>query len=279
MLSTLGFVQDTAASGTATYHLTWLNLVLAGGLILIAIAISLWQGLGLTRSFVVGAIRTVVQLLVVGYILVYIFELERWYLVLAALLVMLAAAATTAVGRVRRGRRRELIEIASVALLIGSGLTLIYVMTLVVHVTPWYSPRYLIPFFGMIVGNAMNAASLAAERLAGEMEDRSGEVEAYLALGASPQTAAREPVRLALRAALIPTINGLMVVGLVTLPGLMTGQILAGESPLTAVRYQIAIMFMLAAASAITAVVVALRYRKAFFTAAEQLRMPAERGR
>jgi putative ABC transport system permease protein len=126
----------------------------------------------------------------------------------------------------------------------------------------------------MIVGNAMNAAALAADRLAGEMELRRAEVEAYLALGASSKHASREPVRRALRAALIPTVNSLMVVGIVALPGMMTGQIIAGASPLVAVRYQIVVMFMLASAVAASASIVTLWYRRTFFTAAEQLRLP-----
>jgi putative ABC transport system permease protein len=123
----------------------------------------------------------------------------------------------------------------------------------------------------MIVGNAMNGAAIAAERLGSEMHARRAEVEAHLALGASPSQAAAEPVRLALRAALLPAVNSLMVVGLVTLPGMMTGQILAGASPLLAVRYQVVVVFMLAGAVALTSVIVALLYRRTFFTAAEQL--------
>ncbi len=250
---------------------TWLDLTLAGGLILIAIGISRWQGLGLTRDFAIGAIRTVVQLVLVGYVLVYIFALDRWYLVLAALLVMLAVATSTAVERQERPTR-DLLVITGAAMLLGSGLTLLYVGAAVVRMEPWYNPRYLIPLFGMIVGNAMNAAALAAERLSGEMEMRSAEVEAYLALGATPEHASREPVRRALLASLIPTVNGLMVVGIVSLPGMMTGQIIAGSSPLIAVRYQIVVMFMLASSVAITATCVALWYRRTFFTEAAQLR-------
>ena len=123
----------------------------------------------------------------------------------------------------------------------------------------------------MIVGNAMNGAALAAERLASEMELRRGEVEAYLALGSTPARAAEAPVRRALVASLIPSVNGLMVVGLVQLPGMMTGQILAGQSPLLAVRYQIVVAFMLAGATAMTSAIVVLWYRKTFFTPSAQL--------
>lgn len=255
--------------------LSWLDLTLAVGLVLIAFGISRWQRIGLARSFLVGAIRTVIQLVLVGYILVYIFALDRWYLVIAVLLAMLAVATHTAVHR-QSSRSQKLFVVTGVALLIGSGLTLVYIGAAVIRVDPWYNPRYLIPLFGMIVGNAMNAAALAVERLSAEMGERKAEIEAYLALGASAARASREALRRALRASLIPTVNSLMVVGIVALPGMMTGQIIAGSSPLIAVRYQIVVMFMLAGSVALTAALVCLWYRRTFFTPAEQLRSTIE---
>lgn len=252
-------------------QLSWIDLTVAVGLVLISIGVSGWHRTGLARSFAVGAIRTVLQLTLVGYVLVFIFSIDRWYLVGGALLVMLAAATKAAVDR-QDTRRAGLFSITGAALLLGSGLTLIYVSVMVVHVDPWYNPRYLIPLFGMILGNAMNAAALAADRLAGEIETRHAEIEAYLALGATAERAAREPVRRALRASLIPTVNSLMVVGIVSLPGMMTGQILAGVNPLVAIRYQIVVMFMLASAVALSAVIVVVGYRGTFFTSAAQLR-------
>jgi len=259
---------------TGTIDVTWVALGRAAALVLLAAAIAQWQRVGLARGFLVGAVRAVVQLVAVGYVLVYVFANARWWLVLLALAVMLAAATATAAGRRTRAApndRRALWTITGTAMLLGAGTTLAYVGAVVLHVRPWYDPRYLIPLFGMIVGNAMNGAALAAERLGSEMASRRGEVEAYLALGATPARAAAEPVRRALAAALIPAVNGLMVVGLVQLPGMMTGQILAGQSPLLAVRYQIVVAFMLAGATAMTSAIVVLWYRRRFFTAAAQL--------
>jgi putative ABC transport system permease protein len=266
-------LQASASSASTTLDVSWLGLVSASVLVLIAVGISAWQRLGLARGFIVGAIRAVVQLVAVGYILVYLFANARWWLVLLALLVMLVAATATATRRhgSSGGDRRTLWTISGTAMLVSAGLTLAYVTQLVLQVRPWYDPRYLVPLFGMIVGNAMNGAALAAERFASEMESRRGEVEAYLALGASASRAAAEPVRRALVASLIPSVNGLMVVGLVQLPGMMTGQILAGQSPLLAVRYQIVVAFMLAGATAMTAAIVVLWYRRTFFTPAAQL--------
>ncbi len=258
------------AENATVNDVSWFDLSLSVGLILIAVGISRQQKLGLVKDFVIGAIRTVVQLVLVGYALVYIFALDRWYLTLALLAIMLIVAVNAANGRQKKPNP-QLKWITGSAMLLGSGLTLVYVMMLVVRVEPWHNPRYLIPLFGMIVGSAMNGAALAIERLNSEMETRSGEIEAYLALGANYRQASAQPVRQALRASLIPTVNGLMVVGIVTLPGMMTGQILAGSSPLTAVRYQIVVVFMQAAAVAVTTAVVTLWYRKTFFTSALQL--------
>lgn len=250
--------------------LSWVDLALTSALVLVAMGISAWQRLGLARGFAIGAVRGVVQLVAVGYVLAFLFSTRLWYLVLLALLVMLIAATKTATDRQKRGRA-GLFVISGTAMLVGAGVTLAYVDAVVLRLRPWYEPQYLIPLFGMIIGNSMNGAALAAERLNSEMELRRGEVESYLALGASPARASAEAVRRALVAALMPTVNMLMVVGLVSLPGMMTGQIIAGSSPDTAVRYQIVVVFMLAGAVAMTSVVVALWYRRSFFTVAEQL--------
>jgi putative ABC transport system permease protein len=248
----------------------WPDLALASALVLVAMAIAAWQRLGLARGLAVGAVRATVQLVAVGYVLAFLVATPHPYLVLLALLVMLVAATVTATARQTRGRA-GLFVISGTAMLVGAGLTLAYVDVVVLRLRPWYDPQYLIPLFGMIIGNSMNGAALAAERLSGEMGLRRGEVEAYLALGATPARASAEALRRALVAAMMPTVNLLMVVGLVSLPGMMTGQIVAGSSPVTAVQYQILVVFMLAGAVAVTSVIVALWYRRSFFTPAEQL--------
>lgn len=251
----------------------WVQLTLASALILIAIALSAWQRLGLVKSLVIGAIRAVIQLMLIGYVLVWLFNTDRWYFVLGVLLLMTLTATVAATDRQPGGAhaQRRLRPICFASILVGSALTLAYVGAVVVDVAPWYNPRYLIPLFGMIVGNTMNGAALAAERLQWEMEAGRAQIEAYLALGATPQQASAEPARRATIAAMIPTINALAVVGVVSLPGMMTGQILAGSAPTLAVRYQLVVVFMLTAATALTAAGIVLWYRRTFFTAAAQL--------
>src|SRR5215510_4753286 len=271
----LPFDYSAPTASRAIVDVSWFDLGVAFGLILIAVGIARWQGVGLAQRLVVGAVRAVAQLVLVGYVLVSLFALDCWYLVVVALLIMLLVATQAAVTR-QPGARRRLVMITGVALLVASGVTLLYISTLVVRVSPWYNPQYVIPLFGMIVGSTMNAAAIAAERLHSEVTARKAEIEAYLALGASYQQAAQQSVRQALRAALIPTVNGLMVVGIVTLPGMMTVLFIAGTPPLMAVRYQIVVVFMQAAAVAITTAMVTLWYRRTFFTPALQLRVETQ---
>jgi putative ABC transport system permease protein len=268
-------VDSVPTASRAMVEVSWVDLGVAFGLILIAVGIARWQGVGLAQRLVLGAVRAVAQLVLVGYVLVSLFALDRWYLVVAALLLMLLVATQAAVTRLP-GSRRRLVMITGVAMLVASSVTLLYVSMLVVRVAPWYNPQYLIPLFGMIIGSAMNAAAIAAERLHSEITVRRAEIEAYLALGAHYHHASHHAVRQAMRATLMPTVNGLMVVGVVTLPGMMTGQILAGASPLMAIRYQIVVTFMQAAAVAMTTAIVTLWYRRTFFTPALQLRLETQ---
>lgn len=258
--------------------ISWLQLAAAAALVLVAVALSQWQQLGLARQLLSGAARATVQLLATGYVLVWVFATEQWWVVAGLLLVMVMVASHTAASRqkIAVAARRRVAALTGFSILVGSAITLVYVMGVIVHVEPWYDPRYVIPLAGMVIANAMNAAALGAERLRSELVARAGEVEAWLALGATPAQASAEPVRRAVSAAMMPTINGLAVVGIVSLPGMMTGQILAGASPLLAVRYQLVVVFMLACATAITALLVVLAYRRSFFTAADQFRRPLD---
>ena len=254
-------------------EISWLDLALALPLVLVAVALSAWQRLGLGKGLVFGTIRASVQLILVGHVLLWLFAANQWYFVIGLMVLMVIVAAYTAAGRQTHGATglKHLRTICGIAILAGSALTIAYVTRVVVPVTPWYDPRYLIPLFGMIVSNAMNGAALAAERLQSEMEASRPEIEAYLALGASAQRASGEPVRRAMIAAMIPAVNSLAVIGIVSLPGMMTGQILAGTDPTLAVRYQLVVAFMLVAATAITSAAVVLWYRRSFFSPAAQL--------
>lgn len=247
------------------------NLLTATLLVVCSMALLRAWRVGNELTMAWGAVRTVVQLLLVGYVLRWIFESEVVWLVLLAFAVMLSAASWTAAKRTKKPIP-GLVGLSAIALAVGAGLTTLAVTAFVVRADPWWQPRYFLPLAGMIVGNAMNAAALAAERLQSEMAARSGQVEELLALGATPRQAAAESLRAAMRAALVPIINAMLTVGLVALPGMMTGQMVAGADPNTAARYQIVVMFMLTSAATISAILLSSLLYRRFFTPAWQLR-------
>lgn len=246
-------------------ELSYLDVGLAAALIVVNAIISIALGLKLGRSLVLASARTIVQLLLIGLVLESVFSLSRWYTVLALLLVMTVIAGVSAVGRIER-RYRGIYFDAVVAIWASSWLVAAYALLFVLRgVEPWYQPQYAIPLVGMILGNSLNGISLGLNRLGEQLTTQRDQVEALLALGATRWEAARGHVGQAVRTGMVPIMNSMMVVGIVSLPGMMTGQLLSGVSPLQAVRYQIIIMFLIAAATGLGTVgVVLLSYRRLF---------------
>jgi len=250
---------------------SWLQLALAAGLVIVAIGVSATRQLGLERDLAIAMVRTFIQLLAIGYILSFVFTNAIPGVIIAILFLMLGVAAWTVAGRQRRPTNTLRLLVLA-ALTTSCGLTLVLATQLILHIRPWYNPYYVIPLMGMVIGNSLNSATLAVERLDSDLRAGRDRVEALLALGATSREAAAAPVRSAMRAAMIPIINSMMVVGLVALPGMMTGQILGGSSPLVAIKYQILIMYMIAFATALTAFVLTTWRARSYFTAAHQLR-------
>ncbi len=186
---------------------------------------------------VYATVRMLVQLLVIGYVLIYIFESDHFAIIIPVLAIMLLVAAWIAMRPLSKKHSRSYV-VALTAIALGSIPILVLVTQFVIDLESWFSPRYIVPLAGMIIAGAMNTVSLAAERF--EAANIRGIVGS-------------EARRVAFHAALIPTINSLFAVGLVSLPGIMTGQILSGVSPLVATKYQIIVMTMLFGASGISA--------------------------
>lgn len=245
-------------------QLTYDRVLLAALLILINGAVSVALKLGLERRLAVAAVATVVQLLLIGFVLDWIFRVNRWYVVLGLMVAMTIIAGSAAIRRTHI--RYPGIWLSSiVSVWASSWLMTSLALFVLVPVEPWYSPQYAIPLLGMILGNTLNGVSLGLDRLGGELAARRPQVETLLALGATRWEAARRPIQEAVRTGLIPILNAMMVVGVVSLPGMMTGQILAGASPLEAVKYQIVIMFLIASGTALgTVSVVLLSYLRLF---------------
>lgn len=177
--------------------------------------------------------RMLIQLLMIGYMLAYIFMADHFIWVVGVLAIMVFAASWISLEAIR-DRRKSLLLYALLSVVVSGGLSLIIIIFGVLKLDPWYLPQYTVPLAGMIFSTAMNSVSLAAERFYSEVDRCASFVEAR---------------NIAFNASMIPVINSLFAVGLVSLPGMMTGQILSGVSPLIAARYQIMVMCMLFGAS------------------------------
>lgn len=253
------------------FELSWLDVVVSLSLVAVLFVVVLVQKLGLAKGVLVGTIRTFVQLMVIGYVLRFVFDLSKWYWILLMLAVMVSVASRTAASR-DESRSPGKVRTAAVSIVAGVAVTMVTVVALVIRIRPWYTPHILIPVSGMVIGNTMNSVALVSNRFRSEVALRRHEVEAALALGATGPQAVGEAFRTAIRSALIPTMNALMVVGLVQLPGMMSGQIIAGVLSVQAVRYQIVVMYMIACGATIGALVAALQIRRQLLTPNHQLK-------
>jgi putative ABC transport system permease protein len=242
------------------------QLIASTALIAIAIVIAEVRRLGIGWDLAKGALRSFLQLMAVGFVLKFIFDLEKVQYQILLLLVMTVIAAYTARGRTKSVRGT--FRIALISILTGTAATLGVMLALGIIDS---SPVYLIPLGGMIIGNSMNALSLGFERLGSDVKQRRGEIEASLCLGASPQKALEPLVKGSVRASLIPVMNIMKIVGVVQLPGAMTGMLLAGAAPLDAAKIQLVVIYMIAASVSITVLVGTAFTRGSFFNRSWQL--------
>lgn len=235
------------------------DLLLASGLIVLSAALSLALSLGFARSLVVAAVRMVVQLMLVGTVLLVVFRLNSPPLTLGVIALMLGAA-TFEAGSRQKDRLHPLWHygIGGGAVAVATIVISVLGLTTALRPHPWYDARAAIPLTGIVLGNVMNAGSLALNALLSTMRRDQAAIEARLMLGATRRVAFAGPVRQAIRAALIPTINSMAAAGIVTMPGIMTGQLLAGMSPVAASKYQILLMFMIAGGNCLGAVLCTL---------------------
>ncbi len=231
-----------------------IDLVAASLLLVLVGAISLALSLGLERSMAIAAARMVVQLGLVGLVLKHVFEQGSPVLTAAVALVMVGVAGYEVKARQTRNPGGWwTYGLGTAALLVIGSLTTIYAMLFVIGPTPWHAPRVLLPVLGMVLGNTLTSIAQALETMTATARDQRGAIEGRLALGAPRVVAMRGPLTRAMRTALMPLINSMAVAGIVSLPGMMTGQILSGVDPVEATKYQLAIMFLLAGATALGA--------------------------
>ena len=240
------------------------QLALATLFVVFVGVLSIRLSLGITKDLAVATVRTYVQLLALGFVLRWVFGIDSAWLVLGLVLLMVLAAARILVKR-SPDAPPGIFGSAFVSMALTGFLVTFSVTGVIIQVDPWYLPQYVIPLAGMVIGNSMNGIALALERMFADLDRREGEVLALTALGATPWEAAHPAIRDALRAGLIPTINSMAAAGIVFIPGMMSGQILAGADPVTATGYQIVVMLMVAAATALVSVLaLVLTYRRRF---------------
>jgi putative ABC transport system permease protein len=226
--------------------LTPFDLSLAAMLVLALAGLSVPLGLDIGKQLIVAAVRTTVQLLLVGLVLKVLFENANLGWVSLIALVMLAVAGREVMARQKRRLRGWWgFGVGSVSMFISTFGITILALTVIIGTQPWYKPQYAIPLLGMILGNTMNGVALGLERLTHEAWQQRAVIETRLTLGHTWQQAVGDIRRESVRSGMIPIINAMAVAGVVSLPGMMTGQILAGNPPFEAVKYQILVMFMI----------------------------------
>jgi putative ABC transport system permease protein len=245
---------------------TWLGVAASASLVLIAVAISWRERLGLGREVAIAALRALVQLAAVGALLLIVFDEGGLPAAFAWLIVMVVIAGFVA------GRRAGGVPDARQHAWWGIGIAVALTMGLLLVLgTIDAEPRVVIPVGGMVVSTAMVTSGLALQRVAEAAGEGRASIEARLALGLSPRDAFLEPYRTAMRTALVPAVDTTKVVGLISLPGAMTGLILAGVDPWDAIRYQIVVMYMLLGAAFMAAVLSARLAQRSLFDDAERL--------
>ncbi|XP_047956134.1 protein ALUMINUM SENSITIVE 3 [Salvia hispanica] len=240
--------------------------VAALAVVAMAIALSYFQKLGLEWEMAYSIFRAFLQLSIIGFVLEFIFNQENAIWILMAYLFMVSVAGYTAGERAKHVPRGK--YVAGASILVGTGITMFVLVVL--HVFP-FTPRYIIPVAGMMVGNAMTVTGVTMKKLRDDIKIQMNLVETALALGATPRQATLQQVKRSLVIALSPVLDNAKTVGLISLPGAMTGLIMGGASPLEAIQLQIVVMNMLMGASTVSSIMSTYLSWPSFFTKAYQL--------
>lgn len=242
------------------------DLSIAALLILALAGLSLHLKLGVEKQLLLAAARSTIQLLLIGLVLKALFAHAQlgWVALIAAVMIIVAGREVMV-----RQKRRLLgwwgFGVGTVSMFVSSFTVTVMALVMVIGPTPWYAPQYAIPLLGMVLGNTMNGISLGLDRLTQDAAQKRPIIESRLALGQSWDMAISDSRREAIRVGLIPIINSMAAAGIVSLPGMMTGQILSGTPPVEAVNYQILVMFLIAGGTGFgTMVAVNLAARRLF---------------
>jgi len=239
--------------------------------VIILILIVKYQKVGHQYQILLASIRMTVQLGIVGYVLTYIFNNPNIFLTLIILIVMEIFAVYNIFERIDNKINKKLKKIIAIAMFVGTGLTIVYFISVIINLKPWFNARYIIPISGMLIGNSMTGITLGSTGLINGINDNKELIENALILGADPAKASKEISKRAFYDAILPTLNSMLGMGIVFLPGMMTGQILAGLPALQAIKYQIAIMMGIMGSVTLTVFILIKWGIKTFFNKRLQL--------
>jgi putative ABC transport system permease protein len=242
------------------------SLLISSSLVIISLLFSYFQKLKLEKEIIIGAIRAVVQLVIVGYLLEYIFGLKNPFFTTFLLIFMIFNASRNAAKRGKSIKNGVLISFISIS--IGAIITL---SILIFSGDIKYDPYQIIPVGGMIISNAMIALGLCFKQMSSDFKNKREEVETKLSLGADILPASIDIIRDSIRTGMLPTIDSTKTLGIVSLPGMMTGLILAGTSPVSAIKYQIMVTFMLLSTTSISSFIACYLCYKGFFNTRKQV--------
>jgi putative ABC transport system permease protein len=258
---------------SGTIDIQIMQLVFAYIFVLVLLFIVKQKEIGHKGEILLASVRMTIQLIAVGFILEYVFSNQSPIYSILILLIMETFAIYNIFGRIEGRISKKLKLIIAGSMFLGTSISILFFVIAVVRLDPWFRADYFIPLSGMLIGNSMTGISLGVNYLINGIRDNKNLVENYLMLGAEPETAVKEISNRAFYNAVLPTINSMMGMGIVFLPGMMTGQIIAGASPIIAIKYQIAIMMGILGSVTLTVFFMVNKGAKTFFNSRKQLNL------
>lgn len=251
--------------------LSYWQVGLAYIFVLVLLVILKYRGISKEKELILASLRMTIQLVAVGYILTIVFEHPHPLITLLIVLIMVSFAVFTVFRKFKGQLTRSLKKVVIISMPMGTIPVIVYFLLVVIRVEPYYNPQYFVPITGMIIGNSMTGISLGIHTMVKRFNQQKQEIEEALILGATPKQASELIINDSFDAAIMPTINSMLGMGIIFLPGMMTGQILSGIAPNMAILYQIGVMMgILGGVSLSTYIFLQLGYTT-FFNQQKQL--------
>ncbi len=254
--------------------ITLLRLLIAYVFVILLVVFLKIRKIPQEKLLLLASIRMTIQLILAGYVLTYVFAIDSIALTLLIIALMEVFSVFNIKKILHRPIPTSILKTLAISLNMGTLIVLFFFLLFVIHPTPLFSPRYWIPLAGMIIGNAMTGISIGVKTLLTETENNQHQILALLHMGVDPKEAVRNIINSSFESAILPTLNSMLGMGIVFLPGMMSGQIIAGSSPLSAIRYQIGIMLGITGSVSLSIFIFVSLAWKNFFNEKKQLITP-----